>query len=846
MALMIEALSARIWAHEEFHSDIASLKQSAAFKRYIGDDKAAFDTAAMRRLLKSAAALSASTNTEHRETAYQIASAAAELEGDASPGIPYLLLLVLSRIGNFPALSYARKRFGIDEYSLPTRSVAETVDRSEGNSVDLGPGLVRLTDFQLELWRELTAGGAVGVSAPTSAGKSFILQAYAQRLVTEQKVSRVVFLVPTRALINQVSDDIAAWLVNDQTGAELVTTPVPKGASLPERAVFVVTQERLQLLQSAHPDLLFELMVVDEAQSLGDGPRGVLLSSVIDEALTRNPKMQLLFAGPNLRNPAGLSRLFGKEPTTVSTKEATVIQNIVFVDCDDARPEYATVSIRSQGERVRIGEVDFEQPLIDHKSKLVNIALKLGAGGQNLVYALGPAECETIAVSLADNDATTDNQALLELSEFIKEAVHPKYQLSNTVLQGVGFHYGRLPSLVRKSIEDAFSDGLLQYLVTTSTLLYGVNLPAQNLFLHNPQKGTDQPLSSNDFWNLAGRAGRLGKEFTGNIFLVDYGDWPTDPMAGEKDRIVVPAIEQHLLQQTDELTAYIGDPGRVPNRDKPDELENTFVKLVRDHLDGRLSETLTKVGLDLGDTATIALVKAVEASLIGTNIDENVLTSSPTVSIHRQQSLYEWLDKSLKAKGAAHVIPKHPLDSKAYQSYLTAIKRCHGAILKYPTADKSHSYYAQLALRWMRGDPLPRIIDANAAYIAKQGRSSNLATIIRNTLTEVESDLRFKYVRLFSCYNAVLDLVLRDNGMGELSASIPSVPMYLELGACSPSMISFMGLGLSRYTASKVSSIPRRTDMSQQEARTWIKRQDLEALNLPSASIREIRRLVVG
>ena len=177
---------------------------------------------------------------------------------------------------------------------------------------------------------------------------------------------------------------------------------------------------------------------------------------------------------------------------------------------------------------------------------------------------------------------------------------------------------------------------------------------------------------------------------------------------------------------------------------------------------------------------------------------------------------------------------------------MAAIKRCHGAILKYPKSDNSHRYYAQLALRWMRGDPLPRIIDANADYIRKQGRSSNLATIIRTTLTEIEADMRFKYVRLFSCYNAVLELVLDNNGMGELKSSIPSVPMYLELGACSPSMISFMGLGLSRYTASKVSSIPRRTDMSQHEARDWIKRQDLETLDIPTASMREIRRLVVG
>jgi hypothetical protein len=70
--------------------------------------------------------------------------------------------------------------------------------------------------------------------------------------------------------------------------------------------------------------------------------------------------------------------------------------------------------------------------------------------------------------------------------------------------------------------------------------------------------------------------------------------------------------------------------------------------------------------------------------------------------------------------------------------------------------------------------------------------------------------------------------------------------MYLEVGACSPTMISFMGLGLSRYTAGKLRALPRRSDMSQHEARSWILRQNLDSLNLPNASAREIRRLVFG
>jgi len=59
-------------------------------------------------------------------------------------------------------------------------------------------------------------------------------------------------------------------------------------------------------------------------------------------------------------------------------------------------------------------------------------------------------------------------------------------------------------------------------------------------------------------------------------------------------------------------------------------------------------------------------------------------------------------------------------------------------------------------------------------------------------------------------------------------------------------MISFMGLGLSRFTAGKLAGLARRSDMSQGEARVWIKSQDVEALAIPSASIKEIGRMIVG
>jgi len=137
---------------------------------------------------------------------------------------------------------------------------------------------------------------------------------------------------------------------------------------------------------------------------------------------------------------------------------------------------------------------------------------------------------------------------LTELAAFVKMAVHKEYDLARCLLRRVGYHYGRIPALVRRGVESAFADGEIKYLVTTSTLIQGVNFPAGNLFVCQPKKGKTLPLDAGEFWNLAGRAGRLGKEFQGNIFLIDYDTWTTAP-ANETNEIEIQSYLKSTLAE---------------------------------------------------------------------------------------------------------------------------------------------------------------------------------------------------------------------------------------------------------------------------------------------------------
>ena len=63
-----------------------------------------------------------------------------------------------------------------------------------------------------------------------------------------------------------------------------------------------------------------------------------------------------------------------------------------------------------------------------------------------------------------------------------------------------------------------------------SVAIEGVNLSCRTIVLRGPRKGKGHPMEAHDFWNLAGRAGRWGDEFQGNIICIDPLDvnaWPT-------------------------------------------------------------------------------------------------------------------------------------------------------------------------------------------------------------------------------------------------------------------------------------------------------------------------------
>lgn len=441
---------------------------------------------------------------------------------------------------------------------------------------------------------------------------------------------------------------------------------------------------------------------------------------------------------------------------------------------------------------------------------------------------------------MSDREPT---EARLALADLAKEAVHTNCALVECVRHGVAFHYSNIPTQLQRAIETAVSSGEIDYLVCTSTLLQGVNLPVKNIFMFAPEKGRARALESTDFWNLAGRAGRLKREFQGNIFLVDYDKWKKKPLDGPKDSIVTPAIESSLNEHHDQIMNVIAGAPTVVRSVETD-LETTFVRLYSDFKGGALNQTFERAGISASDTQSGLLEAALASASEKLTLPAAVLRRTPNISAHKQQRLYDRLSAkiALGADVARTLIPSYPRESEAFQSYADVLELCHEMILGIDTSKNLHRFHALIARRWMLGLPLPQIIDEQISRNA----SKPVRTTIRSTLDLIKGDIRFQAVRLFGCYSALLVYALDSAGLVDLVSSIPSLPLYLEIGASDKTMISFISLGLSRVTAMKLNEMSARKDLDTAGALQWLRTRPLKALGLSPLLLAEVRAIAIA
>ncbi|HEI2270471.1 TPA: DEAD/DEAH box helicase, partial [Escherichia coli] len=267
------------------------------------------------KLLSYASILSLSDNVLDKSKSYEIVSRVFEVTNDFNPKLINAADLILSRIGNFPGRLLMRNRFNRGEepdLSLPFS--LERIAREVENSFDDK----KLTDFQYNLFSSLEKYSSLSVSAPTSAGKSFVLTLNAIRCIKNHSKECIVYIVPTRALISEVSTRIRSECINAGLSKTIIRTSpaLVDREKIVEGLVYVLTQERfISLLTESvsHPEFVVNLLLIDEAHEIQKGKRGILLQNAIEVSLDLYPNANIMFSSPLIKNPEYFLSVFKRE-----------------------------------------------------------------------------------------------------------------------------------------------------------------------------------------------------------------------------------------------------------------------------------------------------------------------------------------------------------------------------------------------------------------------------------------------------------------------------------------------------------------------------------------------------
>lgn len=802
-----------------------------------------FSAKELQFLLSMASRLALSDEPGHQRQAYDIATLVPAFKGDNLPAWADTTELLLARLGNFPGRRLAQKRFRNESDGrsgkIPTYLALESDVREDENTIFLeGEQKLVLTDFQARLLDALSRRHTVSVSAPTSAGKSFVLALYVLRRLQAKEPLSLVYVVPTRALIRQVMMDILRHLKEAGLGrVSVICVPQPPTErQVQDGIIYVLTQERLTaLLHSDEGKPFINTLIVDEAHEIAND-RGVILQSAIDEVLRRFPEATLFFSAPLSANPEYFLTLFNRADGGEGFVEqvAPVSQNLLMVSEVDRKPKQATIELLVGDDAVPVGTVDLDFSMRTARRAAHLARSFTGHRDTSIVFANTPATAEENAAEIADALPTPAelDPDIKDLIEFLETHVHRKYLLIEYLKKGVAFHYGKMPILVRTRIEDLLRSRKIRFVACTTTLLQGVNLPAKNIFIDRPKKGKQTPMGQADFWNLAGRAGRMSEEFHGNVWCICREEWAEDPLKGERLQRLGSSLAKILTERVDELIRVIRDR-KLKEKHDP-RVEEAF---------GNIFANYTLVGRRLVDSPLVTPENRANLVRVDQECDAaRVHIKLPVDVFQRNTSISPWRLEALRSYFAGQLYPDNLIIlSVVSKDAYRRIERVYQVLDQFffLRTNSSYIYYTQLTYRWVKGESLKDII-ANHLQFYKIANDAQIITKeIRKLLDDLEDELRFEYVKYLRAYSDVLHAFLVALKRQDLAKKSVPLHQFIEYGAAEIALISLMGLGVSRMTAILLQRALRLPSDTTREG--WSER--LNKLNLDLLDIPRICKL---
>ena len=385
---------------------------------------------------------------------------------------------------------------------------------------------------QFELLKLLSQEQNVIVSAPTSFGKSLLIE----EVIASNNYKNIIIIQPTLALL----DETRRKLLKYKNRYKLIVRTSQESSRL-KGNIFLFTAERVNEYRE-FPKI--EFLVIDEFYKLSgqrDDERSSSLNNAFHSILNLfNPKFYLL--GPNID---GISKGFETKYNAIFFKSKYSLVDSVQVDIYKSYDG----EFGDRGKKREFKEKILFELLLDEKFSIE----------QSIIYCSSPNRVRGLSKKFTEFliqkkvSKSTNNYPLIE---WVENNVSKEWSIIKNLQFDIGIHDGALQKHITSSIIQYFNCGKLKYLFCTSTIIEGVNTSAKNIIYFDRHKGLKpngrpKEIDFFDYSNIKGRAGRMMEHLVGNIYNFNV------PPEDEKIIIDIPFFQQDPIR--DEVLIQLND-----------------------------------------------------------------------------------------------------------------------------------------------------------------------------------------------------------------------------------------------------------------------------------------------
>ena len=349
-----------------------------------------------------------------------------------------------------------------------------------------------------------------------------------------EKNRKIIYTSPIKSLSNQKFFELSQQFPD----VGILTGDIKYN---PDAQCVIMTTEILRNIlyqkTSTHVDIAeVDKVIFDEVHYINDPDRGKVWEECF---ILMPPEITLIMLSATIDKAQDFAKwigsIKGKMTNLIPTSHRVVPLEHYFYNPENIGNQLVKV-VSSKGEFLNFNEIrkTYQKYPI---SKIINPFidyLKDHNSVPALFFVFSRKECERLANSVQRSLVTSD-----EISEIVKifdyEMRHHRHvyqsskqyhEIRSMVQKGIAYHHSGLVPILKEVVEILFGKGLVKVLFATETFAVGVNMPTKTVIFPKLSKysnGDFRNLRTDEYLQMAGRAGRRGLDKTGTVVIL-----PTD------------------------------------------------------------------------------------------------------------------------------------------------------------------------------------------------------------------------------------------------------------------------------------------------------------------------------